>query len=96
MAFENIRSEFRRLSEEHSHILMEIKQAEVDIINISERMDELRKQGAEGTDAWIKARDRRRRLRDELPAMEHKARMIAIEIETLKLSYKFLGDGGAS
>lgn len=96
MAFENIRSEFRRLGEEHSHILMEIKQAEVDIINISERMDELRKQGAEGTDAWIKARDRRRRLRDELPAMEHKARMIAIEIETLKLSYKFLGDGGAS
>lgn len=95
MAFNKIKEEFHALSEKRSTQLRKIKQCENDIVSISERLDVLSKKD-DGTQEFIdqfsKAKDKRRRLRDEVADLEHDVRMTESEIEALRMEYQFVVD----
>jgi len=95
MAFTKIIEEFHQLSEKRSTQLRSIKQCENDIVSISERLEVLSKKD-DGTkefiDQFSKAKDKRRRLRDEVADLEHDVRMTESEIEALRMEYQFVVD----
>lgn len=95
MAFEKTKREFHKLSEDRSRVLKEIKQCENDIISITERLEELQASGdgsSERHDQIAKAKDKRRRLRDEVADLEHSVRMLDSSITALMMEYQFLVD----
>ena len=95
MAFTKIIEEFHALSEKRSTQLRKIKQCENDIVSISERLDVLSKKDdgtKEFVDQFSKAKDKRRRLRDEVADLEHDVRMTESEIEALRMEYQFVVD----
>ncbi len=95
MAFTKIIEEFHQLSEKRSTQLRKIKQCENDIVSISERLEVLNKQddgSQEFIDQFSKAKDKRRRLRDEVADLEHDVRMTESEIEALRMEYQFVVD----
>tara|TARA_R110002153_G_scaffold17833_16_gene62104 strand:- start:359 stop:940 length:582 start_codon:yes stop_codon:yes gene_type:complete len=95
MAFEKTKKEFHDLSHKRSEKLRQIKQCENDIVSITERLETL---GAkdDGTqdfvDQFSKAKDKRRRLRDEVADLEHEVRMTESEIKALMMEYQFVVD----
>lgn len=95
MAFENTKKEFHALSKKRSEQLRQIKICENDIVSISERLD-LLKTKDDGTQDYIdqfsKAKDKRRRLRDEVADLEHDVRMTESEIKALMMEYQFVVD----
>lgn len=94
MQFDNILKQFKELSERRSFLLKVIKDTDNDIVSISERLDELRHhRDAEGVrDEIAKARDKRKRLRSDISDVEHKVRLIEIDIAALKMRFKWLVD----
>tara|TARA_Y100000287_G_scaffold115748_1_gene92875 strand:+ start:401 stop:709 length:309 start_codon:yes stop_codon:yes gene_type:complete len=95
MAFEKTKQEFHALSKKRSEQLRQIKQCENDIVSITERLDSLNKQddgSQEFIDQFSKAKDKRRRLRDEVADLEHEVRMTESEIKALMMEYQFLVD----
>ena len=95
MAFEKTKQEFHALSKKRSEQLRQIKQCENDIVSITERLDSLNKQddgSQEFIDQFSKAKDKRRRLRDEVADLEHDVRMTESEIKALMMEYQFLVD----
>lgn len=95
MAFEKIKADFHKLSERRSDLLKQKKKCENDILSISERLEELTKTGddsQEFVDQYSKAKDKRRRLRDEVADLEHDARMVEAEITAIMLEYQFVVD----
>jgi len=95
MAFEKTKKEFHALSEKSSNKLRQIKQCENDIVSITERLETLgaNDDGSQDfKDQFSKAKDKRRRLRDEVADLEHDVRMIQSEIKALMLEYQFLVD----
>lgn len=95
MAFEKTKKEFHDLSKKSSNKLRQIKQCENDIVSITERLEtlEVKDDGSqEFVDQFSKAKDKRRRLRDEVADLEHEVRMIESEIKALMLEYQFLVD----
>ncbi len=95
MAFEKTKKEFHDLSEERSKRLRQIKQCENDIVSITERLETLgvKDDGSqEYIDQFSKAKDKRRRLRDEVADLEHVVRMTESEIKALMMEYQFVVD----
>jgi chromosome segregation ATPase len=95
MAFEKVKADFHRLSEQRSDILKQIKKCENDILSITERLEELSKtddQSQEFVDQYSKAKDKRRRLRDEVADLEHSVRMVEAEITAIMMEYQFVVD----
>lgn len=100
MAFEIIKKHFHDLSEQRSELLKEIRISENSVISIGERLDELRSMETrqrpdDYKDQVIRAKERRRRLRDEIAEIEHNVRMVETKIAALKMEHRFLNDGGA-
>lgn len=91
MSFDQIIEEFHRLSESRSNVLKTIRDSENEITSISERIDELmgysedRKRTQEFKDQVSKAKDKRKRIRQEIAEHEHNVRMYEAKIQSLKM-----------
>lgn len=98
MAFEQILDEFHRLSESRSNVLKTIRDGENEIASISERIDELQsyqpkdKTTREFKDQLSRARDKRKRIRQEIAEQEHSVRMYEAKIASLKMKFQWLKD----
>lgn len=93
MAFDKILHEFQELCEERSTILKRIKSSENEITSITERLEDLKAQPQttqEYRDQVSRARDKRKRLREEIAHDEHEARLFDAKIEALKMKAKWL------
>jgi chromosome segregation ATPase len=91
MSFDQILDEFHRLSESRSNVLKTIRDSENEIASISERIDELmtfsvdKKKTQEFKDQLSKAKDKRKRIRQEIAEHEHSVRMYEAKIQSLKM-----------
>lgn len=101
MSFEQILDEFHRLSESRSNVLKTIRDSENEIVSISERIDELmtytadKKKTQEFRDQMSKAKDKRKRIRQEIAEQEHNVRMYEAKIQSLKMRFQWLDKGGS-
>jgi archaellum component FlaC len=102
MSFEQILDEFHRLSESRSNVLKTIRDSENEIVSISERIEELmtyaadKKKTQEFKDQMSKAKDKRKRIRQEIAEQEHKVRMYEAKIQSLKMRFQWLDKGGSN
>lgn len=98
MSFEQILEEFHRLSESRSQILKTIRDSENEISSISERIEELlavtgpEAKQKEHKDQLSRARDKRKRIRQEIAEHEHRVRMVEASIAQLKMRFRWLID----
>lgn len=93
MAFDKILQEFQELCETRSNILKQIRSSENEITSITERLDDLKahpEPTKEYRDQVSRARDKRKRLREEIASDEHEARLCEAKIEALKMKAKWL------
>jgi len=91
MSFEQILEEFHRLSESRSRVLKTIRDCENEITSITERLEELKcfpkeaQKTQDFRDQMLKAKDKRKRIRQEVAEYEHEVRMYDTKIATLKM-----------
>jgi chromosome segregation ATPase len=96
MSFDQILDEFHRLCESRSNVLKTIRDSENEIASISERIEELYKiptaalKEGEHRDQLSRAKDKRKRLRQEIAEHEHAVRMYDSKIATLRMRFDWL------
>lgn len=96
MAIDQILEEFHRLSEARSRVLKTIADDKNEIISITERVEELQSLPRNGNqelkDQLAKAKDKRKRIRQEITEHEHSVRMYESKISALKMQFRWLTD----
>ena len=85
--------EFIKVSQRRSELLKQIKDMENDILSISERLEEIKTNNEQldrrqQTDAFSRARDKRKRVRSEISSIEHEVRMVEAELSTIKMQIR--------
>jgi predicted nucleic acid-binding Zn-ribbon protein len=98
--FTTIISKFTDFSVKRSALLKDINDMENDILSISERIEEIRSNHEnldrkQQTDAFSRARDKRKRVRSDIAEIKHDVRMIEVEITKLEMQLKWLVDYAA-
>ena len=96
MSFDQIIEEFHRLSEARSHVLRNIAESKNEIISITERIEELQSLPRNGNqeikDQLAKAKDKRKRIRQEISDHEHNVRMYDSKISAIQMQIKWRGN----